>query len=83
MKKVFLVLVIIGFSLLIGIRPGMAENVGNKVCPVTGEKIVENAKETYEHEGKIYNFCCPMCIDDFKNNPEKYVEKVEKEQVSH
>lgn len=79
MKKIFLVLAVISFALLICIRPGMAENMGNKVCPITGEKIDEKNKSTYEHEGKTYNFCCPMCIDEFKKDPAKYIEKVEKE----
>lgn len=33
--------------------PAAAVNVGNKVCPVTGEKIVELGKDTVEYEGKI------------------------------
>lgn len=54
-------------------------NVGNKICPVLGEKIDENAPTTYEYQGKIYNFCCPMCIDEFKKDPEKYIKKIEEE----
>jgi len=56
-----------------------AENVGNKICPVSGEKIDEEMKATYEYEGKIYNFCCSACIDEFKKDPEKYIEKVAEE----
>jgi YHS domain-containing protein len=56
-----------------------AEEVGNKICPVTGEKIDEKTKATYEYKGKIYNFCCSMCIDEFKKDPEKYIKKVEQE----
>lgn len=52
-------------------------NIGNKICPVTGEKIVEKMKATYEYQGKVYNFCCPVCIDEFKKNPEKYINKLE------
>ncbi len=54
-------------------------NVGNKICPVSGEKINEETKATYEYEGKVYNFCCPMCIDEFKKDPQKYIKKVEGE----
>jgi len=32
-------------------------DVGNKICPVSGEKIDEKMKATYEYEGKVYNFC--------------------------
>jgi len=54
-------------------------NAGNKICPVSGEKIDEKAKATYEYQGKIYNFCCPACIEIFKKNPQKYIDKVESE----
>ena len=54
---------------------GSAENVGNKMCPVTGDPV--DGKTSYEYEGKTYNFCCPGCIDEFKKNPEKYSAKEE------
>lgn len=56
-----------------------AVNAGNKICPVSVEKINEKTKATYEYEGKIYNFCCAMCIDSFKKDPGKYIKKVEEE----
>jgi len=56
-----------------------AVEVGNKICPVSGEKIDEKMKATYEYNGKIYNFCCPMCIDEFKKDPGKYIKKIEEE----
>ncbi len=54
--------------------------VGNKVCPVLNEKIDERNKATYEYEGKIYNFCCISCIDEFKKDPELYIKKIEREE---
>lgn len=59
-----------------------AEVVGNKVCPVSGEKIDENMKQTYAYKGKTYNLCCPMCVEEFKRDPEKYIEKMEKVEES-
>ncbi len=59
-----------------------AVNVGNKICPVTGEKIDEKTKVTYEYEGKIYNFCCSMCIEEFKKDPQKYIKKIAEEKQS-
>jgi YHS domain-containing protein len=61
-----------------------AVNAGNQFCPVSGEKISDAdgsgmAPATYEYEGKIYNFCCTSCIEDFKKEPEKYIKKVEEE----
>jgi YHS domain-containing protein len=53
-----------------------AVDVGNKICPVSGDQV-EGSKMggnpvMYEYSGKIYRLCCPMCIKDFKKNPEKY-----------
>ncbi len=59
-----------------------AINVGNKICPVSGEKIGEGNSvdaATFEYQGKIYNFCCAACIEEFKQNPDKYIKIVEKE----
>ncbi|MDD4953497.1 MAG: YHS domain-containing protein [Candidatus Omnitrophica bacterium] len=62
-----------------GVDASKPQDVGNKMCPVTGLKIDEKTKATYEYKGKIYNFCCAMCIDEFKKDPEKYIKKVEEE----
>ena len=59
--------------------PKETVNVGNKICPVSGEKIEEKTKTTYEYEGKIYNFCCASCIDEFKKDPGKFIDRVEQE----
>ena len=57
-----------------------AINAGNKICPVSGDKINQDMEPvTYEYKGKIYNFCCPMCIDEFKKDPEKYIKNVDTE----
>lgn len=58
-----------------------AINVGNKICPVTGDKINEKTKATYEYKGKIYNFCCPACVGTFKKDPAKYIKKIEEEKA--
>ena len=57
-----------------------AVEVGNKICPVSGEKVGEMGEIVkVEHNGKIYNLCCTMCAKDFKKDPEKYVKIVEEE----
>lgn len=61
------------------VTPTEAVNVGNKICPVSNEKIKEGEKYQVEHEGKIYNLCCKMCLKDFKKDPQKYIKKVEEE----
>jgi YHS domain-containing protein len=83
-KKIFvgliaLVLIFGAVKFIFAQSQDKAVNIGNKICPVTGEKIDEKTKATYEYKGKIYNFCCAMCIDEFKKDPEKYIKKVEEE----
>ena len=65
-----------------------AVEVGNKICPVSGEKIPAPDEKgamgeavKYEYNGKIYNLCCSMCVKDFKRNPEKY-SKIADEEVA-
>lgn len=88
MKNLFLAALIFGFAANLFLdftqcniyaqnETAKAVNVGNKICPVTGDKV--DGKTTYEYQGKIYNFCCPACIDEFKKDPGKYIKKVEEE----
>jgi len=58
-----------------------AVNVGNKICPVSGGNIDSSAmgSVTLEYKGKIYNFCCAACLEEFKKDPDKYINKVEEE----
>jgi len=54
--------------------------VGNKICPVSGEKAGEMGPAIlHEHNGKIYNLCCEMCVKDFQSDPEKYSKIAEDE----
>ena len=56
--------------------------VGNKLCPVSGEKVGEMGDVvTFEYNGKAYNLCCAMCAKDFKKDPEKY-SKIAEEEVA-
>ena len=55
------------------------QEVGNEVCPVSGEEVNDESKATYEYQGKIYNLCCAACIEAFKDDPQKYVKIVEEE----
>jgi len=57
-----------------------AVNVGNKICPVSKEKLGGMGKAfEYEHNGKIYNLCCKGCLKDFKKDPEKYIKIIEEQ----
>lgn len=54
---------------------------GELECPVTGEKIasVDKAAGYQDWNGKRYYFCCSMCPDKFKADPEKYAVRHEHE----
>lgn len=58
----------------------LGEEVGNKVCPVSGKNVGEMGEVVkYEYNGKIYNFCCDACKKDFVKNPEKFAKIAEDE----
>ena len=55
---------------------GTKMEVGNKICPISGEKIKEGKEFKVEYNGKIYNLCCSMCEKDFKKDPEAAIKKL-------
>ncbi|PIP20351.1 MAG: hypothetical protein COX40_05190 [Candidatus Omnitrophica bacterium CG23_combo_of_CG06-09_8_20_14_all_40_11] len=48
------------------------QNLG--ICPVIHEPA--SKEYSYTYEGKTYYFCCPMCIEEFKKEPQKYITKI-------
>lgn len=77
MKKLFTLLaVVLG---VVGLSVGQtfaeeAVNVGNKICPISGEGFSHGDPVTVEYKGKIYNLCCGMCKKDFLKDPEKAIQ---------
>ena len=54
------------------------------VCPVSGDRFhVSETTPVFEYEGKKYYLCCPGCELEFKKDPEKYIELLEKQPESH
>jgi YHS domain-containing protein len=49
------------------------------VCPVMGGPINKNVYVDYQ--GQRLYFCCPACIDLFKKEPEKYLQKLKEQGV--
>lgn len=42
-------------------------------CPVNKEKVIVGKNTpAAKYQGKEYYFCCPLCMSEFKSNPEKY-----------
>ncbi len=77
MKKLIIsITVIFIFSLTLA---GAAFAKEQTICPLMGGKI---NKEIYaDHDGKRVYFCCTMCIDTFKKDPAKYIEKLKKDGI--
>ena len=48
-----------------------------KNCPVTGEAI--NKQVFTDYKGRRVYFCCPACIEPFKKDPEKYLNKLQEQ----
>ena len=63
----------------VAVTEGEAIEVGNRICPISGEKIMEGKEVKIEYSGKIYNLCCAMCKKDFLKNPEESIKKLESE----
>ena len=57
--------------------PAVLIEVGNTICPVHKKEIATPSPSQYTYKGKIYNFCFPECIEEFKKDPEKYVKIIE------
>ncbi|RLE62048.1 MAG: YHS domain-containing protein [Thermoprotei archaeon] len=42
--------------------------------PVCGMEVDEKTTEyRLEYKGKVYYFCCKSCLEEFRENPSKYV----------
>ncbi len=48
------------------------------VCPTCLTEKPPNLTKHLELEGEVFHFCrCPYCMDEFKKNPEYYVERLQ------
>ena len=59
------------------IKASSVTDEGNKICPVSGQKV--DGKNFYEYNGKRYGLCCPVCEAAFKADPKKYSAIADKE----
>jgi YHS domain-containing protein len=49
--------------------------IAQTVCPVMGGKI--NPDIYVDHNGRRVYFCCKACVEQFKEEPEKYLKKLD------
>lgn len=47
----------------------------NAIDPICDMKTEPDMKHTFVYKNKTYGFCSAYCKDEFKKNPEKYVQK--------
>ena len=74
----------LGFFLMTGglvvqaapaLQTDQAMDVGNKFCPVSGDKV--SGKHFVMYQGKKYGLCCAACKGKFERNPEKFIVNME------
>ncbi len=54
------------------------DNYPLKVCVVSGEKLGEMGEPyVHEHNGTTVKFCCEPCLEEFNENPQGYLVKLE------
>ena len=81
MKTTTIVVGLLGV-LLVAVRVVAADADAPKkqtVCPVMGGKI--NTNLFVDAEGKRIYVCCPGCLPDLKQDPSKYIKKLEAQGV--
>jgi YHS domain-containing protein len=55
-------------------RPSKDEIGQTRQCPVSKTEFpVTSDTPVLDYKGKSYFFCCPPCIDEFKENPGKFI----------
>ena len=58
----------------------LPEGNGQAVCPVSGMAV--NPEVYVDHDGKRIYFCCEGCVDKFKQDPDTYLEKMNKDGIT-
>ncbi|MGQ4914091.1 MAG: YHS domain-containing protein [Candidatus Asgardarchaeia archaeon] len=54
------------------------------IDPVCGMEVNEAAAQyNLIYKGKMYYFCAPGCLFEFRKNPEKYIESHEHHEHGH
>jgi YHS domain-containing protein len=56
-------------------QPVRAVDLGNTICPVSGDKV-DNSKLVEVYGGKVYHMCCADCNKDFEKDPAKFAQAV-------
>ena len=79
MKKIGMLMAVLAVALMM-VGPALAQAKGQTVCPVLHGNIDKNVYADYKGQ-RVY-FCCKGCDEEFKKNPEKYLEKMKSEGIT-
>ncbi|MHB8069104.1 MAG: YHS domain-containing protein [Desulfobaccales bacterium] len=84
MKKmimVFLGLILASFMAGTGLAADApASGQAQAACPVMGGK--PDTKLYADYHGQRVYFCCPACLELFKKDPDKYIQKLKEQQTA-
>lgn len=58
-----------------GVVAGETVEVGNKLCPVSGQPV--SGRDFVAYQGKRYGLCCSMCEKSFLSDPVKYISRLD------
>jgi YHS domain-containing protein len=83
MKKISLILAALAVTLMM-VGPvwaqGQTQGKTQTKCPVLAGNV--DKKVYTDYKGHRYYFCCKGCDEQFKKNPEKYIEKMKAEGIT-
>ena len=93
MKKIAIVLLVIVMGILLSscmmMMPGhMSESMSEshnhdnlvvKIDPVCGKQVGADSSFTYKYQENIYYFDTEQCLSVFKNNPDNFLQKPDKD----
>ncbi|MCK8602858.1 YHS domain-containing protein [Desulfoferrobacter suflitae] len=85
MKRWIALSLLLLFTVAFAVNPVLAlqkaaEGEPQTICPVMGGAIDKNVYVDYQ--GKRVYFCCESCKEQFMQEPEKYMEKLEAQGVT-
>ena len=79
MKKIILFISMIVFIFAGVVLALEAELKPQTQCPVMGGDIDKNIY--FDFQGQRVYFCCESCKDEFRKDPEKYMKKIEEDNI--
>ncbi len=79
MKKIGMLMAVLAVALMMA-GPVLAQGKAQTVCPVLGGNVDTNIYTDYKGQ-RVY-FCCKGCDEEFKKNPEKYLEKMKSQGIT-